>query len=239
MKTPINYKKYAEYDLSILSEKSRNVLQDKINGLYGWEIQEKYGLTCQQLAHTLSNARRKLEGLDKKYYEEHKKSILERQKANPNRQAIRRKYYEKQKEENPNFGKEQYQKFKDYQKEYNRKRYAENKEWYKEKNRLYHEQRKKENVKPKIVKSPEEKKEKQKQYMHDYYLRVLKNKRKSERILTVKEFRQSTGLSQNKFAEHFGIPVRTLQEWEQDRQNPPPYLLDLLKRIWKAETTSQ
>lgn len=55
----------------------------------------------------------------------------------------------------------------------------------------------------------------------------------------MKEFRASTGLSQSKFAEYFNLPLRTLQEWEQGRQNPPPYLLDLLKRIWNAETTSQ
>lgn len=51
----------------------------------------------------------------------------------------------------------------------------------------------------------------------------------------MKEFRQSTGMSQKGFAIHFGFPVRTLQEWEQGRQNPPPYLLNLLKRIWKLE----
>ena len=52
----------------------------------------------------------------------------------------------------------------------------------------------------------------------------------------MKEFRLSTGLSQSKFAEYFGIPIRTLQEWEQGRRNPPAYLLDLLKRIWKLES---
>lgn len=55
----------------------------------------------------------------------------------------------------------------------------------------------------------------------------------------MKEFRQSIGMSQSKFAEHFGLPLRTLQEWEQERRTPPPYLLDLLKRIWTLETTSR
>ena len=54
--------------------------------------------------------------------------------------------------------------------------------------------------------------------------------------IEVKKFRASTGLSQSKFAEYFGIPVRTLQEWEQGRRNPPEYLLELLKRIWKLES---
>lgn len=52
----------------------------------------------------------------------------------------------------------------------------------------------------------------------------------------MKDFRLSTGLSQSKFAEYFGLPLRTLQEWEQGRQNPPSYLLELLKRIWNLES---
>ena len=52
----------------------------------------------------------------------------------------------------------------------------------------------------------------------------------------MKDFRLSTGLSQSKFAEYFGLPIRTLQEWEQGRRNPPEYLLELLKRIWKLES---
>ena len=51
----------------------------------------------------------------------------------------------------------------------------------------------------------------------------------------MKEFRIYTNLSQKDFAEYFGLSVRNLQEWEQGRKNPPPYLLDLLKRIWDLE----
>lgn len=51
----------------------------------------------------------------------------------------------------------------------------------------------------------------------------------------MKEFRQSTGMSQSEFAAYFGLPVRTLQDWEQGRHEPPAYLLDLLKRIWTLE----
>lgn len=244
MRTPINYKKYAEYDLSILSEKSRNVLQDKIDGLYGWEIQEKYGLTSQQLANTLSNARRKLEGLQSKYYQEHKEHLDMLAMQNPNRQASAKKYYEKITKENPNYSKEKYQKSKEYQQSYYKKRYAENKELFRERNRKnYLARKEKENKVPKVRMSQQEKDDKRKQYMHDYYLRVIKEKRimngRAKEILNVKEFRKETGMSQAKFAEHFGIPLRTLQEWEQERRTPPSYLLNLLKRIWKSETTSQ
>ena len=51
----------------------------------------------------------------------------------------------------------------------------------------------------------------------------------------MKDFRKQTGLSQSKFAEHFELPVRSVQEWEQGRRTPPEYLLKLLKRIWKLE----
>ena len=53
--------------------------------------------------------------------------------------------------------------------------------------------------------------------------------------IAVKEFRKETGMSQRQFAEYFKLSVRTLQEWEQGRQKPPEYLLELLKRIWQLE----
>ena len=51
----------------------------------------------------------------------------------------------------------------------------------------------------------------------------------------MKEFRESIGMSQSQFAEYFGIPIRTLQEWEQGRRVPPDYILKMMKRIWKLE----
>lgn len=53
--------------------------------------------------------------------------------------------------------------------------------------------------------------------------------------MTIKEFRLTTGLSQGKFANYFGLSVRNIQEWEQERRTPPPYLVELLKRIWNLE----
>ena len=37
----------------------------------------------------------------------------------------------------------------------------------------------------------------------------------------IKELRKKTGLSQSKFSAKFGIPVRTLQQWEQGISAPP------------------
>lgn len=53
--------------------------------------------------------------------------------------------------------------------------------------------------------------------------------------LTIKELRAQTGLSQSQFAAHFQIPVRTLQHWEQGRQEPPPYVVAMIERILESE----
>ena len=51
----------------------------------------------------------------------------------------------------------------------------------------------------------------------------------------MKEFRLSIGMTQKEFAGYFGLPIRSLQQWEQGRRNPPPYLLTLLERIWEQD----
>lgn len=44
----------------------------------------------------------------------------------------------------------------------------------------------------------------------------------------VKEIRAVTGLSQKKFAEKTGIPLRTLISWETGDRKPPAYTTRLL-----------
>ena len=45
---------------------------------------------------------------------------------------------------------------------------------------------------------------------------------------TIKEIRQSTGLSQSKFCEALNIPVRTVQDWEQGARKCPEYVEELI-----------
>lgn len=45
----------------------------------------------------------------------------------------------------------------------------------------------------------------------------------------IKSIRASTGMSQAKFAEIFGIQSRTLERWESGVRNPPPYVINLLR----------
>lgn len=52
---------------------------------------------------------------------------------------------------------------------------------------------------------------------------------------TVREVRANTRMNQKEFANYFGIPIRTLQEWEQGRRNPPSYVVNLLRRVWELE----
>ncbi|MCI6648709.1 MAG: helix-turn-helix domain-containing protein [Lachnospiraceae bacterium] len=51
----------------------------------------------------------------------------------------------------------------------------------------------------------------------------------------IKELRKQTGLSQSKFAAKFGIPVRSLQQWEQGRSAPPEYLVRMMSYIMQLE----
>ncbi len=47
--------------------------------------------------------------------------------------------------------------------------------------------------------------------------------------MTIKEIRALTGLSQVKFAEKYNIPRRTLENWESEKAQCPPYVKELLE----------
>lgn len=53
--------------------------------------------------------------------------------------------------------------------------------------------------------------------------------------MTIKELRAMTGMSQSQFANYFGLPFRTVQQWEQERRTPPEYINKMIERIWKLE----
>ena len=53
---------------------------------------------------------------------------------------------------------------------------------------------------------------------------------------TIKELRAVTGLSAKKFGEKYGgIPLRTIQHWENGDRQPPEYVLRLLERVVKED----
>ena len=52
---------------------------------------------------------------------------------------------------------------------------------------------------------------------------------------SIKELRESTGMSRKDFSEHTGIPVRTLEDWEAGRRTPPEYISRLIAYQLKYE----
>lgn len=49
--------------------------------------------------------------------------------------------------------------------------------------------------------------------------------------MTIRDLRKKTGLSQAKFSDKYGIPRRTLEDWETEKRTPPDYVLDMLTFI--------
>lgn len=53
--------------------------------------------------------------------------------------------------------------------------------------------------------------------------------------MTVKELREKTGLSQSQFAKATNLPVSTLHNWEQGKNQPPSYVLIWLEKALKYD----
>lgn len=58
--------------------------------------------------------------------------------------------------------------------------------------------------------------------------------------MDIKELRALTGLSQEEFADRYGIPIHTLHKWELPEDNSNyrscrPYILSLLERAVRAD----
>lgn len=53
--------------------------------------------------------------------------------------------------------------------------------------------------------------------------------------MTIKEMRELLGISRAEFSRRYGIPLRTLEDWESGKRTPPPYVINLLERIIKED----
>ena len=49
----------------------------------------------------------------------------------------------------------------------------------------------------------------------------------------VKELRERMGMNRREFCDYYGIPYRTVQDWEAEKRELPEYLLRLIK--YRAE----
>lgn len=54
-------------------------------------------------------------------------------------------------------------------------------------------------------------------------------------LLSVKELRQITGLSQSKFASKYHLTPQQIQTWEQGRRNVPESSLYMLNRLVRID----
>lgn len=53
--------------------------------------------------------------------------------------------------------------------------------------------------------------------------------------MNIKELRQAIGMTQKQFGEYFGIPKRTIEDWETERRRPPVYVVNLIEYKLKKE----
>lgn len=51
----------------------------------------------------------------------------------------------------------------------------------------------------------------------------------------MRELRESTGMNRKEFCEFFGIPYRTVTDWELDNRHAPEYVLRLLEYYIRHE----
>lgn len=51
----------------------------------------------------------------------------------------------------------------------------------------------------------------------------------------IRELRARTGMNRKEFCEYFGIPYRTVSEWERDGRHAPDYLVRLLEYYIRME----
>ena len=52
-----------------------------------------------------------------------------------------------------------------------------------------------------------------------------------------KQMRNEAGLTQEAFSKMIQVPLRTYQEWEQGRQNPPEYFYHICRRVLSSTRT--
>ena len=47
--------------------------------------------------------------------------------------------------------------------------------------------------------------------------------------MTIRQLREASDMTQKAFAEYFGIPKRTIEDWEGERRKCPAYLFELME----------
>lgn len=58
-------------------------------------------------------------------------------------------------------------------------------------------------------------------------------------IVSVSDLRSLIGLSRSEFSRRYGIPIRTMEDWEAGRRTPPEYVVSLLERVVKEDVKKE
>ena len=53
--------------------------------------------------------------------------------------------------------------------------------------------------------------------------------------VSISELRSLAGISRPEFSRRYGVPIRTLEDWEAGRRTPPEYVISLLERVVKED----
>lgn len=53
--------------------------------------------------------------------------------------------------------------------------------------------------------------------------------------VSISDLRSLIGLSRSEFSRRYGIPIRTMEDWEAGRRTPPEYVVSLLERVVKED----
>ena len=53
--------------------------------------------------------------------------------------------------------------------------------------------------------------------------------------MTTKEIRALLGVSRAEFSRRYGIPIRTIENWDADISQPPDWVLNLLERVVRED----
>jgi DNA-binding transcriptional regulator YiaG len=53
--------------------------------------------------------------------------------------------------------------------------------------------------------------------------------------MTIKELRTAAGMTQQAFSDYFGIPKRTVEDWEGNKAKPAQYLVTLIEYKLRKE----
>lgn len=71
------------------------------------------------------------------------------------------------------------------------------------------------------------------QHRDGNYLLYWNNQPNEKSIMSIREIRQATGLTQAEFAEKFHIPKRSIENWEMGERKCPEYVNYLLQKVIK------